>query len=106
MHRSSSIYDCAPLDQLSMTRANITWQSSYLDQDNEFVTDRAPYPYIQMNPQDMDKLRLKQGDLVEIYNDNGSTRPWSTRRRQRSQSRRSWSSPKQMACEGTSSHPA
>ncbi len=26
-------------------RANITWQSSYLDQDNEFVTDRTPYPY-------------------------------------------------------------
>jgi arsenite oxidase large subunit len=54
-------------------RANITWQSSYLDQDNEFVVDRAPYPYLQMNPQDMDELRLKQGDLVEIYNDNGST---------------------------------
>ena len=54
-------------------RANITWQSSYLDQDNEFVTDRTPYPYLQMNPQDMEELRLKQGDLVEIYNDNGST---------------------------------
>ena len=54
-------------------RANITWQSSYLDQDNEFVTDRMPFPYLQMNPQDMDELRLKQGDLVEVYNDNGST---------------------------------
>jgi arsenite oxidase large subunit len=32
-----------------------------------------PYPYIQMNPQDMDELRLKPGDLVEVYNDNGST---------------------------------
>ncbi|WGD53213.1 arsenate reductase (azurin) large subunit [Bradyrhizobium sp. CB1650] len=54
-------------------RANVTWQSSYLDQDNEFVTDRMPYPYLQMNPQDMDELQLKQGDLVEVYNDNGST---------------------------------
>jgi arsenite oxidase large subunit len=54
-------------------RANITWQSSYLDQDNEFVTDRTPYPYLEMNPQDIEELRLKQGDLVEIYNDNGST---------------------------------
>jgi arsenite oxidase large subunit len=54
-------------------RANVTWQSSYLDQDNEFVTDRMPYPYLQMNPQDMDELRLKPGDLVELYNDNGST---------------------------------
>jgi arsenite oxidase large subunit len=54
-------------------RANITWQSAYLDQDNEFVMDRMPYPYIQMNPDDMAELKLKQGDLVEVYNDNGST---------------------------------
>lgn len=54
-------------------RSNITWQSAYLDQDNEFVMDRTPYPYIQMNPDDMAELKLKQGDLVEVYNDNGST---------------------------------
>jgi arsenite oxidase large subunit len=54
-------------------RSNITWQSAYLDQDNEFVMDRMPYPYIQMNPDDMAELKLKQGDLVEVYNDNGST---------------------------------
>ena len=54
-------------------RSNITWQSSYLDQDNEFVTDRFPYPFIQMNLDDMKELGIKQGDLVEIYNDNGST---------------------------------
>ncbi|RXH38223.1 hypothetical protein XH94_23460 [Bradyrhizobium zhanjiangense] len=47
--------------------------SSYLDQDNEFVTDRTPYPYLRMNRQDMNELQLKQGDLVEVYNDNGST---------------------------------
>jgi arsenite oxidase large subunit len=54
-------------------RANIIWQNAYLDQDNEFVMDRLPYPYIQMNPKDMDDLKLKAGDLVEVYNDNGST---------------------------------
>jgi arsenite oxidase large subunit len=54
-------------------RANVSWQSAYLDQDNEFVMDRAPYPYIQMNPDDMAELHLKEGDLVEVYNDNGST---------------------------------
>ena len=54
-------------------RANITWQSAYLDQDNEFVMDHMPYPYIQMNPDDMAELKLRQGDLVEVYNDNGST---------------------------------
>lgn len=54
-------------------RTNVVWQSAYLDQDNELVMDRFPYPFIQMNPKDMDELKLKQGDLVEVYNDNGST---------------------------------
>ena len=54
-------------------RTNIVWQNAYLDQDNEFVMDRMPYPLIQMNPADMADLKLKQGDLVEVYNDNGST---------------------------------
>ncbi len=54
-------------------RTNITWQSSYLDQENEFVTDRFPYPFLQMNPADMTELKLKTGDLVEVYNENGST---------------------------------
>ena len=35
--------------------------------------DRYPYPFIEMNPQDMAELNLKAGDLVEVYNDNGST---------------------------------
>ena len=28
-------------------RTNIVWQNAYLDQDNEFVMDRFPYPFIQ-----------------------------------------------------------
>jgi arsenite oxidase large subunit len=54
-------------------RANQVWQSAYLDQQNDLVMDRWPYPFIQMNPQDMSELGLKSGDLVEVYNDNGST---------------------------------
>ncbi len=54
-------------------RTNVVWQNAYLDQDNEFVMDRMPYPLIQLDPADMTELKLKQGDLVEIYNDNGST---------------------------------
>ncbi|MGZ6006347.1 MAG: arsenate reductase (azurin) large subunit [Rhizomicrobium sp.] len=54
-------------------RTNLVWQNAYLDQDNEFVMDRFPYPFIQMNPQDMAELKVKGGDLVEVYNDNGST---------------------------------
>ena len=54
-------------------RANHVWQSVYLDQNNDFVMDRFPLPYIQMNPDDMKELRISAGDLVEVYNDNGST---------------------------------
>ena len=54
-------------------RANHVWQSAYLDQQNDFVMDRWPLPFIDMNPDDMTELGLKNGDLVEVYNDNGST---------------------------------
>jgi arsenite oxidase large subunit len=54
-------------------RANHVWQSAYLDQDEDLVTDRYPYPYIQVNPEDMKDLGLSAGDLVEIHNDNGAT---------------------------------
>ena len=54
-------------------RANHIWQNAYLDQYNDFVMDRWPLPFIEMNPADMQELGLKQGDLVEVFNDNGST---------------------------------
>ena len=54
-------------------RTNHVWQSAYLDQDNAFVMDRWPYPFIEMNPDDMAQLGVKEADLVEIYNDNGAT---------------------------------
>ncbi len=54
-------------------RANHVWQSAYLDVENELVMDRWPYPFIEMNPDDMASLSLKQGDLVEVWNDAGST---------------------------------
>ncbi|HSK40328.1 MAG TPA: molybdopterin dinucleotide binding domain-containing protein, partial [Arenibaculum sp.] len=54
-------------------RTNHVWQSAYLDQQNELVMDRWPFPFIEMNPGDMDELGLKAGDLVEVWNDNGST---------------------------------
>ena len=54
-------------------RANTVWQSVYLDQYNDFVWDRIPIAYLQMNPADMTDLGVGAGDLVEITNDNGST---------------------------------
>jgi arsenite oxidase large subunit len=54
-------------------RTNHVWQSAYLDVENELVMDRWPYPFIEMNPTDMAELNLGEGDLVEVFNDNGST---------------------------------
>jgi arsenite oxidase large subunit len=54
-------------------RANVVWQNAFLDQENDFVMDQVPYPFIQMNPDDMAELGLGAGDLVEVYNDAGST---------------------------------
>jgi arsenite oxidase large subunit len=54
-------------------RANHVWQSAYLDQHSKFITDRWPFPYIEINPADMKDLGIAVGDLVEIYNDNGAT---------------------------------
>jgi arsenite oxidase large subunit len=54
-------------------RANHVWQSAYLDVDNAFVMDRWPLPFIEMHPDDMIELGVKEGDLVEVWNDNGST---------------------------------
>jgi arsenite oxidase large subunit len=54
-------------------RSNLNWQNWFLDQDNDFVMDRFPYPFLQINPDDMADLGLKQGDLVEVFNDVGAT---------------------------------
>jgi len=54
-------------------RANIAWQNGFLDQDNDFVMDRFPYPFIEMHPEDMESLGIDEGDLVEVYNDAGAT---------------------------------
>jgi arsenite oxidase large subunit len=54
-------------------RANHIWQNAFLDQENDFVMDRWPYPFIEMNPADMSELGVNEGDLVEVYNDDGAT---------------------------------
>ena len=54
-------------------RSNLTWQSSFLDQENDFVMDRMPYPSIEISDDDMKELGLAPGDLVEVFNDDGST---------------------------------
>jgi arsenite oxidase large subunit len=66
-------------------RSNINWQNWFHDQENEFVRDRYPYPFIEMNPEDMDEVGVSAGDLVEVVNDVGATQamvyPTETARR-------------------------
>lgn len=54
-------------------RANMNWQNWFLDQANEFVMDRFPVPFIQINPEDMTDLGITAGDMVEVHNDVGAT---------------------------------
>jgi len=54
-------------------RSNLNWQNWFLDQENDFVLDRWPYPFIEMHPQDMAARGIAPGDLVEVFNDNGAT---------------------------------
>jgi len=58
---------------INNVRANIFWQNQFLDQDNDFVQDRFPYPFIEMNGDDMARLGISTGDLIEISNENGAT---------------------------------
>ena len=54
-------------------RANEVWQTAYHDQYNSFVRDRYPMAYIEMNPEDARTMGVSAGDVVEVFNDFGST---------------------------------
>ncbi len=54
-------------------RKNMIWQNAFYDEHLPFVWERFKMPPIEMNPDDMKKLGLAAGDLVEVYNDVGST---------------------------------
>ncbi|MFP3803372.1 molybdopterin dinucleotide binding domain-containing protein, partial [Paraburkholderia sp. SIMBA_027] len=54
-------------------RTNEVWQTVYHDQYNEFVRSRDPMAYIEINPADAQELGIGAGDIVEVYNDFGST---------------------------------
>jgi arsenite oxidase large subunit len=58
---------------INNVRANIFWQNQFLDQDIDFIQDRFPYPFIEMNVDDMADLGISAGDLIEITNENGAT---------------------------------
>jgi len=58
---------------LNNGRANEVWQSAYHDQYNDFVKSRYPLAYIELNPSDAQSLGIAAGDVVEVFNDYGST---------------------------------
>ncbi|SMH61481.1 arsenate reductase (azurin) large subunit [Azospirillum agricola] len=54
-------------------RNNLVWQNAFYDVHTPFVRERNGVAPIEMHPDDMTRLGLQAGDLVEIYNDVGST---------------------------------
>src|SRR6202521_1144348 len=54
-------------------RVNEIWQTAYHDMYNEFATERWPMAFLEINPDDGRALGISSGDVVEVYNDYGST---------------------------------
>ncbi|MDN0084649.1 arsenate reductase (azurin) large subunit [Crenobacter sp. SG2305] len=54
-------------------RVNEVWQTLYHDQYNEFVRHRVPMAYLEINPDDARAMGVASGDVVEVYNDYGSS---------------------------------
>ncbi|QFG32535.1 arsenate reductase (azurin) large subunit [Pseudomonas umsongensis] len=54
-------------------RINEVWQTLYHDQYNDFVKRRVPMAYLEINPEDAQALGITSGDVVEVFNDYGSS---------------------------------
>jgi arsenite oxidase large subunit len=54
-------------------RVNEIWQTAYHDMYNEFATSRWPMAFLEINPDDAQSLGIASGDVVEVFNDYGST---------------------------------
>ncbi len=54
-------------------RSNELWQTAYHDEFDSPVRERYPMAYIEINPTDMVSLGAAAGDVVEVWNEYGST---------------------------------
>ena len=54
-------------------RINEVWQTGYHNKYNSYVRGRYPMSIIEMSPQDAAALGVQAGDIVEVFNDYGST---------------------------------
>jgi arsenite oxidase large subunit len=50
-------------------RVNETWQSGFDDLRKPYLSQRWPYPFIIIHPNDAKKRGIESGDLVQVYND-------------------------------------
>ncbi|MGB9873342.1 MAG: arsenate reductase (azurin) large subunit [Hydrogenobacter sp.] len=53
-------------------RTQIIWQTGYNDRHLPEKVYTIPMPYIEMNPQDAQRLGIKNGDIVELFNLEGN----------------------------------
>lgn len=53
-------------------RSQLIWQTMYNDHLLPEKTSEVPMPYIELHPQDAQKLGIKGGDLVEVWNEEGN----------------------------------
>jgi arsenite oxidase large subunit len=54
-------------------RVNEVWQTGYHNKFDAHVKERFPMAIVEMSPGDAQALNVQPGDIVEIYNDYGST---------------------------------
>jgi arsenite oxidase large subunit len=54
-------------------RVNEVWQTGYHNKYDPHVKDRYPMAIVELNPDDARYLGISPGDIVELYNDYGST---------------------------------
>ena len=54
-------------------RVNEVWQTGYHNKHDPHVKDRYPMAIVELNPQDAKGMGVEPGDIVELYNDYGST---------------------------------
>lgn len=54
-------------------RSQLVWQTMYHDRYLPEKSYALPLPYIEVNPEDAARLGIRSGDMVEVYNDEGSS---------------------------------